>query len=83
MGFVGVKLRDKYLFKYTKEKLWTQSGEWIRSWLASVHIARNHMAQAKEEMNLSRGNLSYRRQRPNRQEIRLIMRRRKELLKRK
>ena len=43
IGFVGVKRRDKYLFKYTKEKIWSQSGEWIRSWLASVHIARNQM----------------------------------------
>ena len=82
MGVRNVNRRDKYLFKYTKEKIWAQSGEWIRSWLTSVHIARNHMAQAKKEMNLSRGNLSYRKQRPNRQEIRLIMKRRKELLKR-
>ena len=41
LGLAGVKRRDKYLFKYTKEKIWAQSGEWIRSWLASVHIARN------------------------------------------
>ena len=67
--FVGVKRRDKYLFKFTKEKIWAQSGEWIRSWLALVHIARNQMGQAKEELNLSRGNLTYIRKRPERHEI--------------
>ena len=81
MGVRDVKRRDKYLFKYTKEKIWSQSGEWIRSWLALVYIARNHMEQAKEEMNLSRGNLLYRRKRPNRQEIRQLMKHRKERLK--
>ena len=77
MGFRDVKRRDKYLFKYTKEKIWSQSGEWIRSWLASVYIARNQMARAKDEMYLSRGKLNYLRKRPNRQEIRQIMKERK------
>ena len=78
LGLVGVKRRDKYLFKYTKEKIWAQSGEWIRSWLASVHIARNQMGQAKEELNLSRGNLTYIRKRPERHEIKLMERDRHE-----
>ena len=83
LGFAGVKRKDKYLFKYTKEKIWSQSGEWIRSWLASVYIARNQMQQAKEELNLSRGKLTYIRRRPERLEIRQIEKERKERVKRK
>ena len=83
LGLVGVKRKDKSLFKYTKKKIWAQSGEWIRSWLASVYIARNQMQQAKEELNLLRGKLTYIRKRPERLEIRQIEKERKEQVKRK
>ena len=78
LGGVGVKRKDKHLFKYTKDKIWSQSGEWIRSWLASVHIARNQIQQAKEELHLSRGNLTFIRKRPEKSEIRQILRERKQ-----
>ena len=82
LGGVGVKRKDKYLFKYTKDKIWTQSGEWIRSWLASVHIARNQIQRAKEELHLSRGNLTFIRKRPEKSEIRQIIREQKQRAKR-
>ena len=83
LGFAGVKQRDKYLFKYTKEKRWAQSKEWIRSWLESVHISRNQMGQAKEELFLSSGKLTHLRKRLDRHEIRQIEKDRRERLKRK
>ena len=78
LGYAGIKQRDKYLFKYTKEKIWVQSGEWIRSWLASVHIARNQIQRAKEELHLLQGNLKFIRKRPEKSEIRQILRERKQ-----
>ena len=83
LALVGIKRRDKYLLKYTKEKIWAQSGEWIRAWLASVHIARNQMGHAKEELNLSRGNIAYIRKRPGKQEIKQIVKERRERKERK
>ena len=57
--------------------LWSKNGTYIRSWLATVLIARGDYQEAKIELERSRGNMGYKRKRPTGSEIRKCKKRRK------
>ena len=65
-----------YLFSPTRQELCSQDGAYIRSWLATVLIARGEYDRVKEELISSRGKVGYIRARPNMMEVSDIKRKR-------
>ena len=82
LGKTDLKQSDRYLFNGSMLDLWSKNGTYIRSWLATVLIARGEYQEAKIELARSRGNMGYKRKRPTGPEIRKCKKRRKDLKKR-
>ena len=55
IGISGLKQSDHFLFQKSKVELWVQSGEYIRSWLATVLLARGEFESAKQDILNNRG----------------------------
>ena len=51
LGTEGLHTSDHYLFNKPRLELWSYPGEYVRSWLATVLIARGEHASAKQEMS--------------------------------
>ena len=56
-----------------------QNGAQIRSWLATVLIARDHYQEAKMKLKRSRGNMGYKRKRPSFVKIHKMQKKKKKL----
>ena len=78
-GITGIRISDRYLFNNSMIKLWSKNGTYIRSWLATVLIARGLYQEAKMELRRSRENMGYERKRPTGVEIKKCKKRRKDL----
>ena len=76
LGKTNLKQLDEYLFQGSMLELWSKNGTYIRSWLATVLIARGEYQDAKLELTRSRGNMGYKRIRPTGLEIRKCKKRR-------
>ena len=81
LGITSLKQSDRYLFNEPMLDLWSKNGTYIRSWLATVLIARGEYQEAKIELARSRGNMGYKRKRPTGLEIRKCKKRTKDLKK--
>ena len=81
LGKTNLKQSDRYLLNGSVLDLWSKNGTYIRSWLATVLIARGEYHEAKIELSRSRGNMGYKRKRPTGLEIRKCKKRRKDLKK--
>ena len=58
-GITGLRISDRYLFNNLMINLWSKNGTYIRSWLATVLIARGLYQESKLELGRSRGNMRY------------------------
>ena len=77
MGRTGLHASDKYLFNKTRLELWSYRGEYVRTWLATILIARGEYEIAQEEMSNHRGSKNKPRKRTTQSEIILQRKRRR------
>ena len=58
LGKEGLHASDHFLFNKPRLELWSYPGEYVRSWLATVLIARGENALAQQEMSTFLGDKS-------------------------
>ena len=77
MGRIGLHASDHYLFNKTRLELWSYRGEYVRTWLVTILIARGEYEIAQEEMLNHRGSKDKQRKRTTSAEIVLQRKRRR------
>ena len=78
LGTEGLHVSDHFLFNKPRLELWSYPGEYVRSWLATVLIARGENDLAQQEMGTFLGDKCARRKRPTPGEMEAQRKRRRE-----
>ena len=78
LGTEGLHVSDHFLFNKPRLELWSYPGEYVRSWLATVLIARGENALAQQEMGTFLGDKRACRKRPTPGEMVAQRKRRRE-----